>query len=90
MCRFLSKRILDWVLPAPFPMFSDRVTYLKALEEGRKCENVFEIPLKLLELHYDEAINFYKTLIADFVDKDFSSDLVVVGNEHCLSISFFF
>jgi hypothetical protein len=35
MCRFISKHILDWVLPVPFPMFVDRDKYLMALEVGR-------------------------------------------------------
>ncbi|KAI8840304.1 hypothetical protein BJ741DRAFT_49294 [Chytriomyces cf. hyalinus JEL632] len=31
ICRYLSQRILDWVLPFRFPMFNDRDRHLTTL-----------------------------------------------------------
>jgi fido (protein-threonine AMPylation protein) len=62
ICRFISKRILDWSLPLPFPMFEDRNAYLGALCAGRS-EYVLNAPRPLLRLLFKSAIGFYKSLL---------------------------
>ncbi|KAI8831230.1 hypothetical protein BJ741DRAFT_325863 [Chytriomyces cf. hyalinus JEL632] len=62
ICRYLSKRILDWVLPFPFPMFTDRDRYLSTLIHGRNLP-ALEAPKLLLELLLDEVIEYYKGLL---------------------------
>ncbi|KAJ3225647.1 hypothetical protein HDU81_007752 [Chytriomyces hyalinus] len=61
ICRYLSNRILDWVLPFPFPMFNDRDRYLSTLIHGRNLP-ALEAPKQLLELLLDNAIEYYKAL----------------------------
>ncbi|KAJ3321869.1 hypothetical protein HDU76_014002 [Blyttiomyces sp. JEL0837] len=61
LCRFLSKRFLDWVLPFPFPMFGDRNRYIGVLVDGRALPEL-EGPKLLMELLLDEAIGYYKSL----------------------------
>jgi len=79
MCRFLSKRILDAVLPFPCPMFSDRTQYLSTLERCRAvgAEDARNAPLPLAELLFDEAINMYRALVREA--KDYA-DGVVAGS----------
>ncbi|KAI8822355.1 hypothetical protein BJ741DRAFT_715338 [Chytriomyces cf. hyalinus JEL632] len=54
-----ADRILDWVLPFPFPMFNDRDRYLSTLIHGRNLP-ALDSPNLLLELLLDEAIEYYK------------------------------
>ncbi|KAJ3214295.1 hypothetical protein HK099_006946, partial [Clydaea vesicula] len=63
ICRFLSKRILDLILPVPFPMFRDREAYLLAIEDGRKESDPFLAPLPLLKLSLNSAISYYKEFL---------------------------
>lgn len=37
VCRFVSKHILDSVLPLPVAMFTNRPAYIDALKQGRLC-----------------------------------------------------
>jgi len=65
MCRFLSKRTLDWVLPVPVPMFADRARYMRALIDARKnfADNPRYLPSLLVELLLDAAIAHYTQLL---------------------------
>lgn len=64
MCRFLSKRILEWVLPIPFPMFrSSREEYFHTLIAGGKEERALDAPRLLAELMLDEAIAYFREQI---------------------------
>eukprot|EP00762_Andalucia_godoyi_P008047 ANDGO_02154.mRNA.1 hypothetical protein len=59
ICRFLSKRILDSVLPVPFPMFTDRSLYIDALVKGREGGDPRSAPSFLFSLLLDVAITCY-------------------------------
>jgi len=58
LCRLISKRILDWCCPFPFPMFENRETYFNALIEGRKGDPK-SAPKLLMGLLLDSAIEHY-------------------------------
>jgi len=70
MCRYISKFILDRVLPVPFPMFLDRDVYLKALEEGRKSA-LDQAPVNLFHLLLDEAIHHYTAIVNEYKASEF-------------------
>ncbi len=55
MCRFLSKKILDTILPLPFKQFRDRDRYLSAISSSS--------PEDLCILMLEEAIFSYKSFI---------------------------
>lgn len=60
--RFLSKRILDWVLPFPFPMFENREVYMNALINGRFKEDIAFSPESLMDVLLDAALEYYESL----------------------------
>lgn len=62
MCRFLSKRILDFCLPLPFPMYTSRQKYFDALVQGENECNPLHAHVPLLNLTVDAAIEFYTSL----------------------------
>lgn len=62
MCRFLSKFILDWVLPLPFAMFRVRSDYISALVNGRKLDSFYS-PRLLMQLLLKEAIFYYESML---------------------------
>lgn len=59
ICRLISKVIMDHIFPLPIPMFKNRDAYIRTLVEGRKSEVIYDAPLKLASLLFDEAIAFY-------------------------------
>jgi len=63
MCRFLSKYILDSILPIPIPMFKDRNEYISSIVDGRKSESNLELPVLLATLIFNETIKYYKEII---------------------------
>ena len=72
MCRFLCKRILDSVLPFPFPMFKDRNKYLSSIESGRdQSQSVFFAPQQLFNLLLNEAIEHFETLLNGISQREF-------------------
>ncbi|GAQ88266.1 hypothetical protein KFL_004140020 [Klebsormidium nitens] len=79
ICRLLSKKLLEWVLPVPFPMFLDRNTYRKVLEEGDRASDAQTAPIPLFELLLDSAIAHFKFLLSAYGDLQ-PSDLVVATN----------
>lgn len=64
LCRYISKRLLDAVLPFPFPMFRDRAAYIKCLEDGRKKPSA-DAPELLFKLLIQEALAHYNSLATD-------------------------
>lgn len=64
MCRFLSKRALDWVLPVPLPMFTGREDYFHTLIAGGKEQRALHAPRLLAELMLDEAIAYFREQLA--------------------------
>ncbi|KAJ3079021.1 hypothetical protein HK102_004074 [Quaeritorhiza haematococci] len=50
LASFLSKLLLDWVLPLPVAVFKDRDSYLAALEAGRQEADPANGPAQLYEL----------------------------------------
>lgn len=83
MCRFISKRMLDWVLPLPVPMFLDRNKYLKALEDARLPNTMPDSPLSLYKLVIDECISQYKEILQIYKGIIFK-DLIVAKSEEDL------
>eukprot|EP00035_Acanthoeca_spectabilis_P018170 m.383781 g.383781 ORF g.383781 m.383781 type:complete len:426 (-) comp16731_c1_seq2:349-1626(-) len=70
MCRYISKYILESVLPIPFPMYQDRDEYLGALKSGDAlCQSgslgqgARWAYLPLLALTLKSAITFYEELL---------------------------
>lgn len=91
MCRFLSKRFLDWVCPVPFPQFVSRTLYLKALDDCRK-ELPKNAPKPLLILLLDTAIEHYQYLLKLITQKSYtvlcacdSKELIELCREHNFS-----
>ena len=66
ICRIICKRILDWVLPVPIPMFPDRDIYIGALMEGRNQhhQESYSSPAPLLQLLLETAVQHYTDLLA--------------------------
>lgn len=60
--RIISKRILDWVCPIPFPQFIDRELYLKTLELCRLEVGHIKALFPLLNLLMNTAIDCYSEL----------------------------
>jgi hypothetical protein len=75
MCRLISKRILDAVCPVPFPMFSDRLRYLRAINAGRYSLNQAEAPLALMQLLIEEAIYYYNKLLQEYVHRGYDWEI---------------
>lgn len=63
ICGFLSKRILDWVCPVPFPQFPDRNVYLRTLDTCRMEMDYLKAPLPLFNLLMKTAIDYYQMLL---------------------------
>jgi fido (protein-threonine AMPylation protein) len=68
MCRFISKYLLDSLLPLPFPMFLNRDEYLQALIGGRGVSKR-EAPILLARLLMREAIVYYETILHTYYDR---------------------
>ncbi|EFC42191.1 predicted protein [Naegleria gruberi] len=62
LCRLISKRILDWCCPFPFPMFKNRDAYFQTLIEARKIEAKCA-PKFLMSLLIDSAVDHYKSIL---------------------------
>ncbi len=63
MCRFLSKYLLDSILPLDIPMFKDRATYLQTITSARG-QATEKMPRALTMLLLDSAIAYYKSILA--------------------------
>lgn len=61
MCRFLSKYLLDSMLPLNIPMFKDRATYLQTITSARH-QPIQKMPTALMMLLLDSAIAYYKQI----------------------------
>lgn len=72
MCRLLSKFILDWICPIPFPMFKDKKRYFDALILGRK-DSCVVAPKRLLSLLMDSATIFYRDMIDTYLERPFDT-----------------
>ncbi len=79
MCRFISKRVLDWMLPLPVPMFISRDKYLEALENAR-IGPALNAPSKLYDLILDQCIDQYEKILNDYKNVSFK-DLIVATSE---------
>ncbi len=77
MGRFISKRVLDWISPIPFPMFKNQIAYTDCLNEARKEENPREAPKHLMKLLLDSAIDHYKEVNSKY--SRISYDLLIGG-----------
>jgi hypothetical protein len=69
MCRFISKRILDWVCPLPFPQFPQRDLYLRTLDLCRLEMDYIFAPRPLLKLLLQTAIEYYRELLKKLTAK---------------------
>jgi fido (protein-threonine AMPylation protein) len=78
MCRFLSKRVLDWVLPVPIAMFPDRSPYFEALISGRREASALHAPSALMGLLLDTAITHYQEMVNSGRQWD---EIIVVQSE---------
>jgi len=81
MCRFLSKYILDSILPIPIPMFKDRDQYLNSIINGRKNNNILELPVLLATLIFNETIKYYKEIIKNNKNKSLCYFIPAVNND---------
>jgi fido (protein-threonine AMPylation protein) len=62
ICRLISKRILDAVLPFPPPMFTNRDKYLASLQSARS-KDPLDAPEDLARLLLEETIDWYSKLL---------------------------
>ncbi|KAL0485154.1 sas-6 [Acrasis kona] len=63
----MSKRLMDWTTPLPFPQFPNRKDYLVCLESCRAEVDRLKCPLNLLNLLFDTALKFYDNLLQEAV-----------------------
>ena len=56
LCRFLAQFILDLAMPIHVPMYSDRGTYIDALEHGVCAADPCVSPLSLMAVTMDEVL----------------------------------
>ena len=83
MCRYLSKRILDSILPVPIPIFANRYLYLKILEI---CRNTFPHSIyPLYELILDTALDHYNNIMRDYTSLNFKDVIVASTIKNLIS-----
>ncbi|KAL9655332.1 hypothetical protein ABK040_011173 [Willaertia magna] len=79
MCRFLSKRVLDYCCPVPFPMFKDKGRYFEALVNGRTVD-ASVAPKDLLFLLLESAVDHYREMINTYLQQPY--DILVAATEN--------
>ncbi|KAL9650210.1 hypothetical protein ABK040_014866 [Willaertia magna] len=79
MCRFLSKRVLDYCCPVPFPMFKDKGRYFEALVKGRTVD-ASVAPMDLLFLLLESAVDHYREMINTYLQQPY--DILVAATEN--------
>lgn len=84
--RFLSKYILDTILPFPFPMFIDRDNYLSAVRQDN--------PKELMSVFINDSTDYYRKIIKEHLQLPYeklivaTSDTDLIGKISDLELKF--